>query len=314
MLAQWACASNANVSSSFLLISQVCLVFLFLLSVTRQCLAQQSPGSMQDVPIPNQDPQITYSPFLCNTSNNVSFDAECNGGWQVLVVDETQVVATQGPNAATAGIIPQMFLRVRASAVIITTSSLSNATMNVTVSAGDASVNVQANSSLGVVGIFNLYEAEITTIVLTYISEAGVNSSRLDVGTITAQVTGDQASSSILPTATLPPSVSVPEFIPPATSSSSPVGSSSSNNHKQLVADAVGLTVGLGLGLTAVCVVGYLFWKRKRRKGPRGDAETQQQQQQQQVSQGSTGGASGSRSRSRSRTRRNKDNQDTRWF
>ncbi|THU94897.1 hypothetical protein K435DRAFT_860071 [Dendrothele bispora CBS 962.96] len=369
MLAQCivACAAIPS-SSSFFQVWSLKLVFLFLLFLSSTCLAQQGPGTLQNVTISNQDPQITYSPFLCNTTNNFSFDASCNGGWQILDVDGQSVVATQGPSPAVADIVPQMFLRVRggfarpifyltrfmlsvrllvrtrsrltsslfynslsntihlfkltfdlrtlvyslpaASAVIISLSPLSNATINVTVSAGSTSVTVAANSSLGVVGIFNMIEAETTTITITYIVDAGVDFALLDIGSITAQVTNGGSASSILPTMTLPPSVSIPTFVAPQTSSPSASPSStagtSSSSHKQLVADAVGLTVGLGLGLTAVCVLGYLLWIRRRRKRRRLPGDTERQEQQQSPTSSSVF--------SRFRTRRSKDNQDTRWF
>ncbi|KAF5338029.1 hypothetical protein D9758_014266 [Tetrapyrgos nigripes] len=300
MLAQWACVSNG-----WLLPLLQVWSFLLLLSA-RQCLAQQG-GSLQNVSISNVDSQITYSPFRCNSSNTQSFDEECGGGWQVLDVNGVSVVSTQGPSAAAANIVPQFFLRIRASAVIITTSPLSNATMNITVSAGNASVNVAANSSLGVIGIFNLYEAETTTIAITYISDSDLIPSRLDIGSITAQVTNNQASSSILPTMTLPPSVSIPTFS--ATSSSSATSTASaggSTSRKRLVADAVGLTVGLGLGLTAVAVGVYLIWRRRKRKSAE-DVESRWSSQRASPSSGGTGP-------SRFHIRRNKDNQDTRWF
>ncbi|KAG6877536.1 hypothetical protein C0993_006229 [Termitomyces sp. T159_Od127] len=68
---------------------------------------------------------------------------------------------------------------------------------------------------------------------------------------------------------TLPPSPTLPIFSSAAPSSALPLPS----NHGKLVAEAVGITIGLSLGLTAVVVLGCILWRRRKRWRPREDSE-----------------------------------------
>ncbi|KAJ3881598.1 hypothetical protein F5051DRAFT_425713 [Lentinula edodes] len=223
----------------------------------------------------------------------------CLGGWQVLSSGGGTIVSTEGAGPVGANIIPQMFLQFRASALFLSTSPSSNASFEIAVSAGNASVSVSANSSIGVAAILNLPENETTTLSLTFIP--GQSPSHLDIGTIAITVTDNSSISSVLPTPTLPPTISLPSFISSTSSSipsgtSTPSSQSSNSSHKQLVTDAVGLTVGLGLGLTLVASLGYYTWKRRRRR--QGDAEWQHSGDQRTIS-----------------LRQRTNNQDTtRWF
>jgi len=225
---------------------------------------------MQNITILNTSPQIDYSPFLCNVTGSDSFDPSCLGGWQVLTLGGETIVTTEGPGPQGANIVPQMFLEFQAAALFFTTSSSSNATINITVTAGSTSIATSANSSVGVAAILNLPESETTTLTVTF--SPGQIPSHLDIGNFKLEVTANSSPSSFLPTPTLPPTVSLPGFSVPSTLTSStsttPSSSAQSSNssHKQLVADAVGLTVGLGIGLTLVTLLGFYTWKRRRRR------------------------------------------------
>lgn len=234
----------------------------------------QQTGSAQNVSISNVSPDISYTPFFCDASNTSASNPDCNGGWRLVDVNGSSVVSTNGPSVEGANLIPQMFLRFRATSLFMTTSPLSNATMNITVFTGTTVISQVANSSLGLLLVVNLNEENTTTLSITYISDQDATGtiipSRLDIGSITVSVSNPSASSSILPTQTLPPSISLPVVLPTSTSSSTPSPSatqqpSNNNNRKSLIANAVGLTLGLGLGLTAVACIAYVFWRRRRR-------------------------------------------------
>ncbi|KAJ3807948.1 hypothetical protein F5876DRAFT_47061 [Lentinula aff. lateritia] len=272
--------------------------FLYFPSII-PCLAQQG-GSLQNTSIANTSPQIDYTPFVCNVTGSDSLSPNCLGGWQVLSSGGGTIVSTEGAGPLGANIIPQMFLQFRASALFLSTSPSSNASFEIAVSAGNTSVSVLANSSIGVAAILNLPENEITTLSLTFI--LGQLPAHLDIGTITITVTDNSSISSVLPTPTLPPTISLPSFISSTSSSlpsgtSTPSSQSSDSSHKQLVTDAVGLTVGLGIGLTLVASLGYYTWKRRRRR--QGDPEWRRHSGDQRTIS----------------LRRRTDNQDTtRWF
>ncbi|KAJ3755819.1 hypothetical protein EV360DRAFT_49055 [Lentinula raphanica] len=277
------------------------LIFSFIYS-SSICLAQQG-GSLQNISIANTSPQIDYTPFLCNVTDSGSFSAACSGGWQVLTLGGQTVVSTEGAGSQGANVIPQMFLQFP-SALYFTTSASSNATFQIAVSAGSVSISASANSSIGEAAIVNLPENETTTLSLTF--TPGQLPSRLDVGNITISVTNNSSISSILPTPTLPPSVSLPSFVSStatasSTSSPSSTSSSQSSNHKQLVADAVGFTVGLGLGLTLITALVYYIWRRRRRR--QDDTEWRP-----------TGNTQGQRTFGFRRRTDNQDSRSTRWF
>ncbi|KAJ3983264.1 hypothetical protein F5890DRAFT_210530 [Lentinula detonsa] len=292
MLARWLYLCHISTS-----------LFLYSSSII-SCLAQQGE-SLQNISIANTSPQIDYTPFVCNVTDSGSFSTSCLGGWQVLTSEGQTVVSTKGAGPLGANVVPQMFLQFRASALFLSTSASSNATFEIAVSAGNTSVSVSANSSIGVAAVLNLPENETTTLSLTF--TPGQIASHLDIGNITISVIDNSSLPSILPTQTLPPTVSLPSFISSTTTvsstSSSPTNTSNSqssdSSHKQLVADAVGLTVGLGLGLTLVTSLGYYTWKRRRRR--RDETEWRP-----------TGDTQGQRTIG---LRRRTDNQDsTRWF
>jgi len=225
----------------------------------------------QNVSVSNTSPQIIYTPFLCNATT-VTSNPDCKGAWRVMNINGTNVVSTDGPDAEEANIIPQMFFQFRASALYLTTSVLSNATANLTVFAGSTVIPATLNTSVGLVDIVNLIESDITTLTITFVP--GPIPSRLDIGSLWLAVTNDTATSSFLPSMTLPPSMSLPTFTPPSSTASSTSSASSSTSsasntrtqiHKKLIKDALGLVLGLGLGLTFLTGIGLYYWKRRRR-------------------------------------------------
>ncbi|KAL4265724.1 hypothetical protein AB1N83_003448 [Pleurotus pulmonarius] len=215
----------------------------------------------RNITIGNTSPEVVYTPFLCDVNRT-----DCEGAWQVVDVDGVSVVTTNGPSPAQGDVIPQMFIRFRASAFFMTTSSLSSALANFTLSAGGTVVTQPINTSIPLLGGVNLVEADTTQLTITFISGG-----RLDIGTFNLTVSDDNLPlSSVLPTITLPPSISPPTFtIAPTSSiapSESPSPSGSSGVHPNLIAQAVGLTVGLGLGLTVLVILAFMCFRLRRRR------------------------------------------------
>ncbi|KAF8238177.1 hypothetical protein L208DRAFT_363234 [Tricholoma matsutake] len=257
----------------------VCLIILLvLLSLVAIANATQSWfPDYYNVTIPNTSSQVVYTPSLCNSSIAI-----CSGAWQILDLNGTTVVSTNGPDPAQGSIIPQMFFQARARDIYIYPFNLSNATANITVTTNQSSISTNFNSSVGVIAILNLLESQTTVVALTFVPS--FSASRLDIGSLiltvpTKYVTlissvinpnnqidplySTTATSVILPTVTLPPSMTLSFPAPISTSTST--ASHTWSNH-QLVADAVGIVLGLGFGLTAIAVVGYVCWRRRRLK------------------------------------------------
>ncbi|KAJ8095305.1 hypothetical protein PM082_010528 [Marasmius tenuissimus] len=180
----------------------------------------------------------------------------------------------------------------------MSTSPLSNASFNVTVSSGGMVANAVANSSIGRFAVVNLNDNDITTLSITYVpSEI---SSRLDIGNITITV----LNTSIIPTS----------------SSATPTPTNSDNNaaaekKKKLISTAVGLTLGLGLGLTAVTCAIYLLWRRRRRRKRDASGERDPLDDVDEALAGAVPSSQPLSPLSRSSGRRTtKDNMDTRWY
>ncbi|KAJ7576253.1 hypothetical protein C8J56DRAFT_800330 [Mycena floridula] len=228
------------------------------------CLCEAQAGSSNNVSISNTSPQIRYTPFLCPTTAET-----CDGAWRVTDVDGASVVSTNGPTDAENDILPQMFFSFRASTIFVQTSSLSNATVNLTIFAGNVGVTAVINSSLGNFTVVQLPEDEVATLSLTFIAwTLETSSSRSQI-----RRAGNSATSSFLPTQTLPPPIILPSFVPPSRAQPSATASSLSTSTtipslslKYLVVLAVGLVVGLGLGLTVLVAALWLLWRRRRIK------------------------------------------------
>uniref|UniRef100_A0A0W0FNP6 Mid2 domain-containing protein n=1 Tax=Moniliophthora roreri TaxID=221103 RepID=A0A0W0FNP6_MONRR len=242
---------------------------------------------------------------------------------RVVDVNGSSVVSTNGPSDAGANIIPQMFLQYRATSLVMTLPPSSNASMNITVLTGNNDVlSLAVNSSVGTFAVLNLNEANTTTLSITFI-QTSAGPSRLDIGNITITVSNSvSASVSIFPTQTLPPSLSLPPIIPPTptistastSASATPTAGSSQQgeSRKQLIAYAVGLTLGLGLGLSAVVSGAYILWKRRRRKQREAAAEYNTRNMDNLES--APPSDSYSRPQPQQQRHRRKDNMDTRWF
>jgi hypothetical protein len=96
------------------------------------------------------------------------------------------VTSTFGPNAASGNIIPQLFLTIRGSSFILYTSSLSNATANVTVLASPSNVFVFTNfdSSTGSLSAVDLPVDQDITLAVTYVESSDSEPTRLDIDSV----------------------------------------------------------------------------------------------------------------------------------
>ncbi|RDB18528.1 hypothetical protein Hypma_000235 [Hypsizygus marmoreus] len=254
---------------------------LLILSIAHGSQAQSinTHSNKRNITIPSTSAQIVYTPFVCNASTALT-NPRCDGAWQIIDLHKQTFVSTNGPAPASANIIPQMFLRFRASALYLSTSALSNSTTNITVSNNGTSTAAVFNSSVGVIAVINLPEAETTTVAITYIPDADAPfPSRLDIGSLMLTVSDNPATSVFLPSMTLPPSSAPPTFTPHPTSTNTPSQSAEpqpqSASNRTKIAEAVGITIGLGLGLTAFSVLGYVCWRRRRRRRPPGEGDSE---------------------------------------
>ncbi|KAJ6485782.1 hypothetical protein C8R45DRAFT_282069 [Mycena sanguinolenta] len=240
-----------------------CILWLVILSLS---VNAQTAASV-NVSVVNTSPQIAYTPFICTSAASLSSDPDCLGGWNVTTISEIQTVTTTGPAPNGAEIIPQMFMTFRASALYMSTSAISNASANFTVTSSSLTVSRVIDTAVGLIGIVDLLESELSTLTITFIP--GQNVSRLDIGSILVTVTDPDDPSSFLPTMTLPPSMALPTFTPHTTSSlsssPSPTNTQHSLPHRAEVAEALGLVLGLGVGLTIIVSVAFFWWKRRRR-------------------------------------------------
>ncbi|KAJ7173614.1 hypothetical protein C8R46DRAFT_893407 [Mycena filopes] len=226
----------------------------------------QAAGSV-NVSIANTSPQIIYTPFLCNATT-LTADPGCLGAWNETSLGGIPIVSTTGPAIEGADIVPQMFMAFRASALYMSTSVASNASANFTVSSASITASRVINSGEGLVAIVGLAETELTTLTITFIP--GQAASQLDIGSILITVTDPDSTSSFLPTMTLPPSITLPTFIPTSTAPSSSTSPSSTKSpqtlsHRAQIAEALGLVLGLGVGLSIIAGAILFWWKRRRR-------------------------------------------------
>jgi len=97
------------------------------------------------------------------------------------------VTSTFGPTSAGGDIIPQLFLVLRGNSFVLRTSSISNATANVTVLSSPSNVFVTTifNSSAGSISAVNLPPNEDVTLAVTYISSQNGTPTRLDIDSVT---------------------------------------------------------------------------------------------------------------------------------
>ena len=97
------------------------------------------------------------------------------------------VTSTFGPTSSGGNLIPQLFLVLRGTSFVLTTSPLSNATANVTVlaSPSDVFVSTAFNSSAGSISAVNLPPDQDVTLAVTYISSQNGTPTRLDIDSVT---------------------------------------------------------------------------------------------------------------------------------
>jgi len=224
-----------------------------------------------NVSIPNTSPEIVYTPFLCNSTFPAN-DPDCKGAWNATQIGGIATVSTDGPDPDGLNIVPQMFMTFRASALYMSTSVVSNATANFTVSSPTTTISRLVDSAAGLVALVNLVETDLTTLTITFVP--GSDISQLDIGSILVTVTDPTETASFLPTMSLPPSMSLPTFLPTSTASSSssasasPSSSSTSTHslsHRAQIAEALGLCLGLGVGLSIIAGAVFFWWRRRRR-------------------------------------------------
>ncbi|KAJ8591421.1 hypothetical protein M405DRAFT_788871 [Rhizopogon salebrosus TDB-379] len=224
---------------------------LYLLSTALPVVFAQQQVVLQSI-----NPDIVYSPPLCNAS---AIDAGCLSSWQVDVIPgiATPVVAATGPIPQTGNIIPQMFLSFRASMLYLRTSPLSNATVNFSLTAEPSGVTItqQVNTSINLIVAVNLPETQTTTLGITLLQ--GSSPTRFDVESITLTVANSSATSSYLPSISLPTSSRPPTVTPSSTSTATSDTSSQTGT-------IIGATLGAVLGLLVMLIAGILVYRRLR--------------------------------------------------
>ncbi|KAI0351323.1 hypothetical protein OH77DRAFT_1411270 [Trametes cingulata] len=121
--------------------------------------------------------QIIYSPPACGLTltpaGTVTQSQICDSAWRIIAAGDASggtLTTTSGPTNGTGGLIPQLFLSVRARALHVKTPS-STAIVNVSVSTVNPIVTVRSelNSSLEFISIVGLPEEDVTTLSLTFV-------------------------------------------------------------------------------------------------------------------------------------------------
>ncbi|OJA15232.1 hypothetical protein AZE42_07982 [Rhizopogon vesiculosus] len=219
---------------------------LFLLSAVTLLVSAQ-----QAVVLDSTNPDIVYSPPICTTAT------DCLSSWQIydnIPGLGTPVVATTGPIPQAGNIIPQMYLTFRASTLFLRTSTLSNATVNFSLTAvpGGVSITHQVNTTTSLIIAVDLPETQTTTLGVTFLQ--GSSPTRFDVESITLIVANNSATSSYLPSISLP-TPSLPPTITP--SSSSAVTSDTSQRTGTIIESP--LVVDNGTGFVKVGYAGSNF-------------------------------------------------------
>ncbi|KAF8555866.1 hypothetical protein OG21DRAFT_1460388 [Imleria badia] len=212
-------------------LSRICLILGLLLPALAN----------QDVVLLSTDPDIIYNPPLCTPSSIV---AGCTSPWQLSndTISGTTVVYTDGPIPQAGNVIPQMFFNFRASALYLRTTSFSNATVNLTLTAEptDVSITTELNTSISLIAAVNIPDTQTTTLGVTFLQ--GDLPTRLDIESITLTVANTSATSSFLPSASLPISISPPTVVPSPSVSSTP--NSGVTNKVTIISVILGGTLG----------------------------------------------------------------------
>ena len=197
------------------------------------------------------------------------------------------VTSTFGPTSARGNLIPQLFLVLRGTSFILRTSSVSNATANITVLASPSNVFVSTafNSSAGSIKAVHLPPDEDVTLAVTYIFSQNGAPTRLDIDSVTVLSKDERwiqngrdtlpnadpspfRSHTSLTSTPLPASSSLPSFVVPAPSTLTP--KPTSRPHSSL-AQPKGTIIGeslagfFGLILILICIYAFRRWRGRQR-------------------------------------------------
>ncbi|KAI0701146.1 hypothetical protein C8T65DRAFT_656862 [Cerioporus squamosus] len=233
------------------------------------CLLVLLPGlahAVVNITLEDTASQIIYSPPACGLTLSSAGTATCNSSWRIVTsanASDGTLTTTSGPNNASGGFIPQLFLSVRALALNIKTSPESTAIVNISVSTSNpvVSVSAQVNTSVQPISIIGLAEDRLTTLALTF-DQSDVPTV-LDIDSITLTVSDNNTTpfvSPSLPTTSALPTVTPSVVIPTPTSSPSH-GQSSGD----IAAEVLGAVLGAIL-LAAGALLAVLFLRKRRRR------------------------------------------------
>ncbi|OJT13501.1 hypothetical protein TRAPUB_9966 [Trametes pubescens] len=146
--------------------------------------------------------QIIYSPSACGlTLSSAGTETEtetenCDSAWRIVATQDASggtLTTTSGPTDGSGGLVPQIFLSVRARALFVKTSPSSNAIANVTVSSMTnpiVSVRSELNSSVDFISIIGLPEDIVTTLSLAYV--ASNITTHLDIDSIAVLISDNK--------------------------------------------------------------------------------------------------------------------------
>ncbi|KAL7280301.1 hypothetical protein ACG7TL_005215 [Trametes sanguinea] len=162
-------------------------------------------GANVNITLEDTASQIIYSPPACgltlSSGSSAGTEAQstqiCNSAWRIIAAQDASggtLTTTSGPTNSSGGLIPQLFLSVRALALYVKTTAASTALVNVTVSTINPVVTVRSeiNSSLEFISIVDLPEDRITTLSLTFVQAN--ETTRLDIDSITVTISDNNAS------------------------------------------------------------------------------------------------------------------------
>lgn len=206
--------------------------------------------------------EIVYSPPSCNNSQA----AACAGAWQVIPSPDTAgayITSTNGPTVGSGDLIPQLFLNFQGTGLDIRTSTLSTATINVTLSTQDPTISItrEVDSAAGLITVIGLPEDLVTTLSLTYIATA--HATRLDISNITIVTPNNDTNP--FPSTTLPPPTVIPSFAPTITIVPI-IEESQKQTPADIVAEVLGAILGVTLGALGYAAVQFYLRLRRRRR------------------------------------------------
>ncbi|TFK21762.1 hypothetical protein FA15DRAFT_597317 [Coprinopsis marcescibilis] len=124
----------------------------------------------QNVTVPLLSNQITYIPFLCNSTAQINNPDACAGAWLTTNIPDSPspVISSFGQDATVGNIIPQLFFRFRASTLYLNFIPNFNATFNVTLSnTNNVAITSTILSALGAATIVGIPPELITTLAIT---------------------------------------------------------------------------------------------------------------------------------------------------